>query len=247
MTETLLLQRAQALKLYGLIAHWNEVEVSDWITKIIDWEEAERSNRGLQRRIIKAHLGRFKPLIDFDWQWPKKCDRMAIENLLELDFIKENTNIILCGPNGVGKTTLAKNIAYHAVCRGHTALFITASEMLNELTALGKDISLNRRFRYYMQPSILVIDELGYLSYSNRHADLLFEIISRRYEKKSTIVTTNKAFNEWGTIFPNAACVTSLIDRLVHNAEIINIEADSFRVKESKEKNIARDKKRKKQ
>ena len=246
MKDTLLLQRAQALKLYGLIAHWNEVEVSDWITRVIDWEEAERSNRGLQRRIVKAHLGRFKPLIDFDWQWPKKCDRMVIENLLELDFIKENTNIILCGPNGVGKTTLAKNIAYHAVCRGHTALFITASEMLNELTALGKDISLNRRFRYYMQPSILVIDELGYLSYSNRHADLLFEIISRRYEKKSTIVTTNKAFNEWGTIFPNAACVTSLIDRLVHNAEIINIEADSFRVKESKEKNIERDKRRKK-
>ena len=177
MKDTLLLQRAQALKLYGLIAHWNEVEVSDWITRVIDWEEAERSNRGLQRRIVKAHLGRFKPLIDFDWQWPKKCDRMVIENLLELDFIKENTNIILCGPNGVGKTTLAKNIAYHAVCRGHTALFITASEMLNELTALGKDISLNRRFRYYMQPSILVIDELGYLSYSNRHADLLFEII----------------------------------------------------------------------
>ncbi len=117
--------------------------------------------------------------------------------------------------------------------------------MLNELTALEKDISLNRRFKYYMQPSILVIDELGYLSYSNRYADLLFEIISRRYQKKSTIITTNKAFNEWGGIFPNAACVTSLVDRLVHNAEIINIDADSFRVKESKEKNIERAKKRK--
>jgi DNA replication protein DnaC len=247
MTINNLLQRAQALKLHGLMAHWTEVEASDWITKVIDWEETERSNRSLERRIITARFGRFKALVDFDWKWPKKCDRNAIESLLDLEFTKEHTNIIFCGPNGVGKTMLAKNIAYHAVCRGHTALFMTASEMLNELTALGKDISLNRRFKYYTQPSVLVIDELGYLSYSNRHADLLFEIISRRYQKKSTIITTNKAFNEWGTIFPSAACVTSLIDRLVHNAEIINIEGDSFRVKESKEKNIERAKKRKKQ
>lgn len=183
MTKNNLLQRAQALKLHGLMAHWTEVEASDWITKVIDWEETERSNRSLERRIITARFGRFKQLVDFDWKWPKKCDRNAIESLLDLEFAKENTNIIFCGPNGVGKTMLAKNIAYHAVCRGHTALFITASEMLNELTALGKDVSLNRRFKYYTQPSVLVIDELGYLSYSNRHADLLFEIISRRYQK----------------------------------------------------------------
>lgn len=244
MTENHLLEKAQALKLYGLVAHWQEVWQCDWVTQLLDWEEHERINRSLERRIANARLERFKPLAEFDWSWPKKCDRMAIESLLDLEFIEEANNIILCGPNGAGKTTIAKNIAYQAVFRGWTALFITASAMLNELASINTDGALHRRFKYYMQPSVLIIDELGYLSYSNRHADLLFEVISRRYEKKPTIITTNKAFKEWGEIFPNAASVTSLIDRLVHHAEIINIEADSYRVKESKEKKMEREVKR---
>lgn len=244
MTKNSLLEKAQGLKLYGLLAHWQEVEQCDWVAQLLDWEEHERINRSLERRIANARLERFKPLAEFDWSWPKKCDRIAIESLLDLEFIEEANNIILCGPNGAGKTTIAKNIAYHAVFRGWTALFITASAMLNELASINTDSALHRRFKYYMQPSVLIIDELGYLSYSNRHADLLFEVISRRYEKKPTIITTNKAFKEWGEIFPNAASVTSLIDRLVHHAEIINIEADSYRVKESKEKKMEREVKR---
>jgi len=118
--------------------------------------------------------------------------------------------------------------------------------MLNELAAQDGDSALQRRIKFYAGPQLLVIDEVGYLSYSNRHADLLFEIISRRYQEKSTIITTNKPFAEWGEIFPNASCVVSLVDRLVHNAEIISIEADSYRLKESKEQILARKSKRKK-
>ena len=114
-------------------------------------------------------------------------------------------------------------------------LFTTAAAMLNELTELDSDSALRRRIKHYTSPGLLIIDEVGYLSYSNRHADLLFEVISQRYEKKSTCITTNKPFPEWRDIFPNATCVVSIIDRLVHHSEILNIEGDSFRLKEAQE------------
>ena len=119
--------------------------------------------------------------------------------------------------------------------RGYTVRFISAGEMLGELAAMDGDAALRRRLRHYVNPDLLVIDEIGYLSYSNRHADLLFELVNRRYESKSTIVTTNKAFADWGEVFPNAACVVSLIDRLVHHSEVIGIEGESYRLKEAQE------------
>lgn len=232
-----LAQRAKALKLYGLLSHWEEVVLESWVKDLIDWEEEVRCERGLQRRMSGAKLGRFKPLSEFDWTWPKSCDRGMIEEWMSLLFVKEAINLILCGPNGVGKSTIACNIAHQAVLRGHTVLFTTAAEMLNELAALDSDSLLRRRIKYYAQPKLLFIDEVGYLSYSNRHADLFFEIISRRYEKQATIITTNKPFSEWRDIFPNAACVVSIIDRLVHHSQILNIEAESYRLKEAKERN----------
>src|SRR6185437_3196056 len=110
---------------------------------------------------------------------------------------------------------------------GHTAFFTTAGQMLGALATQDGDLGLKRKLKFYINPRLLVIDEVGYLSYSNRYADLLFEVISRRYHQKSTIVTTNKPFAEWRDIFPNATCVVSLIDRLVHRSEIINIAGDS--------------------
>lgn len=231
----LLLQRAKALKLYGLISHWDEVSEGIWLEQLISWEETYRSQKSLESRLRSARIGRFKPLADFDWNWPKRCDRDAIEEWMQVHFIKDATNIILCGPNAVGKTTIARNIAYQAILKGHTALFTTAAGMLNELAAIDSNSALRRRIKSYVHPALLVIDEVGYLSYSNRHADLLFEIISRRYEEKSTLITTNKQFNEWSDIFPNATCVVSIIDRLVHHSEIVNIEAESFRLKEWKD------------
>jgi DNA replication protein DnaC len=245
MTTNNLLPRVKALKLHGLLAHWEEVQQQPWINSLIDWEEAERSQRGLERRLSNAHIGRFKQLTNFDWNWPTVCDRAAIEDLMQLEFIKDTANVIFCGPNGVGKSTIAQNISYQAVIRGHSVLFTTAGQMLNDLTSQDGDNALRRRIKYYAQPTLLCIDEVGYLSYSNRHADLMFEIISRRYETKSTIVTTNKPFAEWQEIFPNVSCVVSLIDRLIHKSEIISIEAKSFRLKESEERNAKRQAERK--
>lgn len=165
---------------------------------------------------------------------------------MTLDFLKESANVVLLGPNGIGKSTLAKNLAHQALIHGHTVLFTTAGQLLGDLAALDSDSTLRRRLRHYAAPDLLVIDEVGYLSYSNRHADLLFELVSRRYETKSTLVTTNRPFAEWSEVFPNAACVVSLVDRLVHNAEVIAIEGDSYRLKEARERSEQRARQRRK-
>jgi DNA replication protein DnaC len=231
-----LLERANALRLYGLLAHWSDVATEQWVAPLLQWEEDERARRSLERRIRDARLGNFKPLCDFDWNWPTRCDRAAVEELMSLGFIRDTANVVLIGPNGVGKSTLALNLAYQALVHGHTALFTTAGQMLGELAALDSDSALRRRLRRYVSPDVLVIDEVGYLSYSNRHADLLFELVSRRYGTASTVVTTNRPFSEWHEVFPNAACVVSLVDRLVHRAEVIAIEGESYRVKEARER-----------
>jgi DNA replication protein DnaC len=229
-------ERALALHLNGVLAHWPEVVTSEWLPKLVAWEEEERTRRSLERRLKEARIGRFKSLVDFDWAWPTRCDRGVIEGLMELDFMGESANVVMVGPNGVGKSTLAKNVAHQALIRGHTVRFTTAGELLGDLAALDSDAALRRRLRHYATPDLLVIDEIGYLSYSNRHADLLFELVSRRYESKSTLVTTNKAFSAWSEVFPNASCVVSLIDRLVHHSEVVAIEGASYRLKEAKER-----------
>ena len=235
--ESINKQHATMLKLHGLIAHWQEITeeqqklLSQWLT----WELAERKQRSLERRLSSAKLGRFKPLTEFNWQWPSKIDQAAVQRLMQLDFISEASNIIILGSNGVGKSTIAQNLGYKAVMQGHTVLFTTAANMLNDLAAQDGDNALRRRLTYYAKAKLLIIDEVGYLSYSNRHADLLFEIINRRYEKNATLVTTNRPFSEWNDVFPNAACVVSLIDRLVHHSEVLAIEGESYRMKEAQE------------
>jgi DNA replication protein DnaC len=234
--------RARALGLFGLLARWDELgdEEQALAVRLIAWEETERQRRSLERRLRNARVGRFKSMTDFDWKWPKRCDREAVEELLALRFLDERANAILLGPNGVGKTTIARNIAHAALLAGHTVRFVTASEMLNDLASLDGALALSRRLRHYAQPRLLVIDELGYLSYGNRHADLLFEVVSRRYGERSTLITTNKPFAEWGEVFPNATCVVTLVDRLCHQCDIVQIDAESYRLKEARERQARR-------
>ena len=236
--------RAEALNLHGLLTHWSEVATQPWLAPMLDWEEQQRARRSLERRLSAAHIGRFKPLCDFDWDWPKSCDRAAVDALITLDFLKETANVVFVGPNGVGKSMFAQNIAHQAVLDGHTVLFTSAGQLLGDLCGLDSDSALQRRLRHYARPQLLVIDEVGYLSYSNRHADMLFQLVSRRYQNKSTLITTNRAFKEWNEVFPNAACVVSLVDRLVHNAEIVAIEGESYRLKEARDRADARARKR---
>ena len=246
MLSELLLNRATAQKLHGVISHQDNIneEGAFWLERFVTWEERHRSQRSLEGRLRKARIGRLKPMSEFDWKWPKQCDRTVIEQWMQLGFMEGASNLILCGPNGVGKTMIVSNIASQVVLRGGTALFTTAAAMLNELAEMDSDSALRRRIKYYTQPALLIVDEVGYLSYSNRHADLLFEVVSQRYEKKSTCITTNKPIPDWRDIFPNATCVVSIVDRLLHHSEILTIEGDSFRLKEAMEKNKERNAKR---
>lgn len=240
MTGHSLESNARDLKLFGLLEHWDEVKDKPWVEKLLSWEESARQQRSLDRRLRRAGLGRYKPLSDFDWGWPKRIDRMQVDDIFHLGWTSSATNIVLVGPNGVGKTMIAKNLAYQAVLAGHTARFLTASQMLNTLAEVDSSSGLNRRLSALASPQILVLDEIGYLSYDTRHADLLYEVVSRRYEVKPIVITTNKPFAEWAEVFPGAACVRTIVDRLVHRCEIVQIHADSFRLKESKEAAEAR-------
>lgn len=237
-------QKAEQSRLHGLIAHWSELvtqpESLRLISQWLAWEDSERAQRSLERRLRDAHIGQFKPLADFRWDWPTHCDRALVEELMTLAFLKDASNIVLVGSNGLGKSMIACNLGYQAILAGHTALFVSAGQLLGELTALDSDSALRRRLRHYAAPDLLIIDEVGYLSYSHRHADLLFELISRRYQRKSTVITTNRAFADWNEVFPGAACVISLVDRLMHRAEVVRIKGESYRKKEAEERQAER-------
>lgn len=211
---------------------WSPVQL---LEHVVDLDEKDRVRRSLERRFSDSHLGRFKPMLEYDWGWPTKIDRALVDRALCGDYLADARNIVLAAPQGLGKTMIAQNLAHQAILKGRSVLFLTVAQLLLDLGSQESSRSLDRRLKYYAKVSLLVLDEVGYLAFDNRNADLLFQVVSRRYEKKSLVLTTNLAFSDWPTIFPNATCATALIDRVIHHADVINIEGESYRLREAKE------------
>jgi len=202
-------------------------------------EMGEKAARNLQRRLRAARLGRFKPLADFDWNWPKKIDRELIERWQRLEFIAEKRNLILIGSNGLGKTLIVKNLAYQAALAGQTVLFRQASELISDLSG-DSPLVRKRKLRQYGRVDVLCIDEVGYLAYDANAADLLYEVVNRRYEAGSIVITSNRAFKQWNEVFPNATSIGTMLDRLLHHADVVLIEGQSYRRRESEAETAAR-------
>jgi DNA replication protein DnaC len=205
------------------------------LERLVQAELEARLRQRVERRLKDARLGRFKPLADFEWTWPTQIHRPTVERVFTLDFLTQRENVIIVAPNGLGKTMLAKNLVHQAILAGHSARFLTAADLILDLTSQDTARALQRRLRTYLRPSLIAIDEVGYLAYDAHAADLLFQVVSRRYEQKSIVVTTNLPFKHWDTVFPNAACAVALIDRLTHHAEILSIEGESYRKREAEQ------------
>jgi len=210
--------------------HWSHL---DYLGRLIEGEALARQDRALARRIKAARFPVLKTLEAFRWDWPKKINRLQIQDLFRLRFIEEKTNVIFLGLVGLGKTHLATALGYHACEQGHSVLFANAIDVVNTLSAAQIHGTLQAELKRYLSPDLLVLDELGYLPVDQRGADLLFQVLSQRYERGSIILTSNKAFKQWPSIFNGDSTVTSaVLDRLLHHSETVIIEGSSYRMKD---------------
>jgi len=250
-----ILSAFKELRLHYLLTHCDDfiaratkqnLSAMQILEEIVALEIEESKRRLIDARLRAAKLGRFSPLSDFNWNWPKKIPRQTIDQLFTLSFIDEPANVILIGTSGLGKSMIAKNLGYQAALSGRSVMFVEAADMLTDLGGADSPGLFKRRLSQYIRPKLLIIDEVGYLSHSTKSADILFQVVSKRHEKSATVITTNKAFADWGSVFPGSGCVVALIDRLTQCAEIIHIEGDSYRLKQaeerSKNKKIKKDK-----
>jgi DNA replication protein DnaC len=230
--------RGPADALRAMITHLTKSQASpvQCFEDLVALERRERDARNLESRTKTATLGAFKPLDRFDWNHPRSVDRALYEEILELGFLSRSENVLLRGQSGVGKSTLAQALAHAALVKGHTVRFTTLAAALADLSRQESVPALERRLRRYTRVDLLVLDELGYLPCDGRSADLLYNLISRRHEQRSTVVSTNLAYKQWSTVFPGAACVAALIDRFAQHCHVIDIDADSWRNKEATER-----------
>jgi len=211
---------------------WTHVH---YLSELIKQESNLRHDRTIQRRIRMARFPVVKTLDQFNWSWPKKINQAQVQNLFRLKFIDDKSNVVFIGGVGLGKTHLGSALGYQACLAGHTVLFTSAIDTINNLISAQHAGTLKQELKKYLHPSLIILDELGYLPVDKNGADLLFQIISQRYERGSIIITTNRVFKEWPQIFNNDSTLTSaLLDRLLHHTEAVVIEGKSYRMKEIK-------------
>ena len=241
-TETRLNEQLGALRLLTIQEHyaalaseaaqkqWTHV---DYLARLIEGEAQRRQELAIQRRIAAARFPCIKTLDQFDWSWPKKINRTQVQNLFRLAFLPEKANVVFMGGVGLGKSHLASALGYAACLAGHSVLFTTAVDIINTLTAAQAAYRLKAELKRLLAPRILCIDEVGYLPIDKTGADLLFQVISQRYERGSIVLTTNQPYKHWARIFNNDSTLTSaVLDRLLHHADTVIIEGKSYRMKD---------------
>jgi DNA replication protein DnaC len=227
---TCILEQYESLASVAAEKQWPHVE---YLAQLVEAETHRREERSIARRISLARFPVIKTLDQFQWNWPKKINRLQVQNLFRLTFIEEKANVIFLANVGLGKTHLSIALGHTACLRGYTVLFTTAVDIINTLSAAQVHGGLKHELRKYLKPRVLIIDELGYLPIDKQGADLLFQIISQRYERGATIINSNRAYKHWPEIFNNDSTLTSaLLDRLLHHAETVVIEGKSFRMKD---------------
>ena len=205
----------------------------DYLAQLIEGEAHRREDRSIQRRVGLARFPVLKTLDQFDWGWPKKINRPQIQNLFRLRFIEDKANVVFISNVGLGKSHLSIALGHTACLRGYSVLLTTAVDIINSLSAAQTRGNLKRELHKYLQPTLLIVDELGYLPIDKHGADLLFQVISGRYKHGAIIISSNRAYKHWPEIFNNDSTLTSaLLDRLLHHAETALIEGKSHRMKD---------------
>jgi DNA replication protein DnaC len=208
---------------------WDGVE---YLCRLVEGEAAARHDRSVRRRIRLARFPVVKTLDDFDWTWPK-LNRAQIQQIFRLDFMRAHANVVFLGSVGLGKSHLSIALGYAACLAGYSVRFATAIDIVNNLAAAQAANNLKKELRKYTRPQVLVIDELGYLPIDRLGADLLFQVISQRYERGSIILNSNKPYKHWPEIFHNdSVLATAVLDRLLHHADTVLITGKSYRIKD---------------
>lgn len=212
---------------------WSHV---DYLASLVEGEANLRQDRATKSRIRLARFPVIKTVEQFRWDWPTRINRLQVQHHFHLEFIKAKANLILLGGVGLGKTHLATALGYTACLKGYSVLFASAIDVINTLAAARSAGRLKQALKPYTKPALLILDELGYLPIDKVGADLLFQVISLRYEQGAIIITSNRAFKEWPTIFNHDSTLTAaILDRLLHHAETVIIEGKSFRMKDQLE------------
>jgi DNA replication protein DnaC len=204
-----------------------------YLARLVEGEADVRRDRATKSRIRLARFPVIKTVEQFRWDWPTRLNRLQVQNHFPLAFIQDKANLIFLGGVGLGKTHLATALGYAACLKGYSVLFASAIDVINTLAAARSAGRLKQALKPYTKPALLILDELGYLPIDKAGADLLFQVISLRYEQGAIILTSNRAFKEWPKIFNNDSTLTAaILDRLLHHADTVIIEGKSFRMKD---------------